>query len=95
MKGAITLESYYNEIAKGLNEVSWKILGHIQRYEDISFKNVKETFKLSHGKAEKEIARLEGAVLIQTVRNSEDMRFLQYIPTEHGMEVWKLRKPSK
>lgn len=84
------MENYYKEIAKGLNETSWGILRFLRKIEDASYKDIKEKFKFSHGKLEKEIARLEGAVLIKTIRNSEDMRFLKYIITKHGQEVIKL-----
>lgn len=81
--GSIPLE----DIAKNLSPISWDILKMLQKSEYLSYSEIKNKIGVSQEKASKEIARLEGALLITSRRDEIDQRILKFSLTENGLEI--------
>jgi DNA-binding MarR family transcriptional regulator len=80
------------EIAKNLNSISWSILKLLNHQQSISYSTVRQELEISQEKASKELARLEGAYLIESKRDMKDQRFSLYTMTRYGKEILCLRK---
>lgn len=83
------------EIAEGLNPISWRILDYLNKYESSIFKDIKENIEVGVNKASKELARLEGATLIVSERDTIDTRSLNYRLTENGIKILKYKNIRK
>lgn len=85
-----------SEVAKELNSngVCWDILFHLSRYESMSFSEIQAKVHMKRQKMDKEIARLEGPLLISSVRDSVDKRVVRYSVTINGLNILKY-KPNK
>lgn len=79
------------DIARCLNTVSWDILDMLSKNERLSYGEIKDKLKISQNKVSKEIARLEGALLICSTRNSIDARVNNYEISKNGMNILKLK----
>lgn len=81
-----------SEIARALTPLSWDILDMLQSTEYITYTMLKDRLDLrSHDKASKEIARLEGALLITVNRDQRDQRKVTISMTRYGFEILKER----
>ncbi|MBU8908247.1 hypothetical protein [Desertibacillus haloalkaliphilus] len=78
---------YMKDVAKHLNEISWKTLDVIDRNENVTYLKLLELLSISKNLVHKEIARLEGAVLITTERNPLDNRSFYYHLTNYGEQI--------
>lgn len=79
------------DIAKILNPISWDILTMLSKTETLSYSEIRNKLKLSQEKASKEIARLEGGLLIISKRDDIDSRHLNFRLTEHGIDIFKIK----
>ncbi|MDP2947579.1 MAG: MarR family winged helix-turn-helix transcriptional regulator [Nanoarchaeota archaeon] len=79
-------------IAKNVSSPGWEILLLLSENEYLPHMEIKNITKLNQMKAQVEIARLEGAVLIKSVRSEEDRRSINYSITDYGLEVLKRKK---
>jgi len=78
------------EISKNLNEISWDVLS-LLREQPLNFVDIRSRLSLSQEKAYKELARLEGACLIQTKQSTKDQRSKIYSLTPYGENVFKFK----
>ncbi|MED5052567.1 winged helix DNA-binding protein [Anoxybacillus rupiensis] len=78
------------EILKNLNEISWDILD-ILKDQSLNFVDIRSRLSLSQEKAYKELARLEGACLIQSKQNTKDQRSKIYSLTPYGESVFEFK----
>ena len=62
------------DIKKNLTSLSIDILEMLKKSESLSYKQIKEQLNVGQNKASKEIARLEGALLIETKKSDIDGR---------------------
>jgi len=81
--GSISLD----DIAKNLNLISWDILKMLSKNEFLSYSQIKEKIGISQEKTSKEIARLEGALLINSRRDDIDQRVMKFSLTENGLKI--------
>ncbi len=79
------------EIAKNLNSISWDILSLLSKKENLSLDDIKSKLNLSSMKIYKEISRLEGGVLINSKKDSQDWRRLNFNITEYGIKILKYK----
>jgi DNA-binding MarR family transcriptional regulator len=79
------------EIAESLNDVSWDILDMLARKENINSKEIRDKLKISNEKLYKELARLEGALLIGSKRDPKDKRYLMMNLTQYGIGILELK----
>lgn len=79
------------DIAKNLNSISWDILDILSKKENIKYNELKKILKISQEKAYKEIARLEGALLIFSKQDDRDKRILRFNITENGLKILNYR----
>lgn len=75
------------DIAKGLNQINWDILKFLSKSEYLSYSEIKKRLGVSQDKASKEIARLEGALLLKSQRDEIDQRVVKFFITEHGLKI--------
>lgn len=75
------------DIAKNLNSISWDILKMLSKTEAMSYSHIKNKIGVSQEKTSKEIARLEGALLIDSKRDEIDGRILNFSITEYGLNI--------
>jgi len=80
-----------SDIAKRLNSISWDILEILSKKENISYKDLKNYLKISHEKCSKEIARLEGALLIQEKDDPRDQRKSNFNISEYGLKILRYK----
>lgn len=76
-----------SDVAKNLNPISWDILKMLSRTEYLSYSQIKEKIGVSQEKVSKEIARLEGALLITSKRDDIDQRVMKFSLTENGLTI--------
>ena len=79
------------EIAGNLNEVSWDILDMLSKKENLNSKEIRDKLNISLEKSYKELARLEGALLIDSKRDPKDKRYLMMNLTDYGLEILQLK----
>lgn len=79
-----------NEIAANLNEFGWRILKLIKKNERATFNELRNELGLSQEKSYKEVARLEGALLIVSKRDPKDQRSNLYSLSEYGEKLLQL-----
>lgn len=79
-----------SEVLNNLNEFSWKILKLLNENQTQSFLDIRKELELSQEKSYKEIARLEGALLITSKRDLRDQRSILYSLTDYGKAAIKL-----
>jgi len=75
------------EISKRLNVLSWDILRMLNKTEYLRYSEIKTKLKVSQDKASMEIARLEGACLIESQRDEVDKRILKFKITDYGISI--------
>lgn len=80
------------DIAAALNNISWDILSMLSKTESLSYSEIKKKLNVSQDKASKEIARLEGGLLIKSKRDDIDSRLLKFSLTDNGLDIIKYRK---
>lgn len=73
-------------LASNINEFGWKILNLINENDHATFNEVRSELGLSQEKSYKEIARLEGALLIVSNRDPKDQRSILYSLSEYGKQ---------
>ncbi|WP_031368487.1 winged helix DNA-binding protein [Clostridium botulinum] len=78
---------FLKDIAKGLNNISWDILSMLKANEKLSYGNIKDKLNISQNKVSKELARLEGALLIDSKRDEVDARVYVFTLTENGFKI--------
>lgn len=84
------------DILASLNESSWLILNMIADKEYVQYTDIKNIlFNGKQEKTNKEIARLEGAVLIKSSEGSDDGRKKIFTLSEYGKNILKLRKKGE
>ena len=88
MSDAILLK----DIAQRLNSISWDILTLLYKTEELSYSEIKNKLKVSQDKASKEIARLEGALLVDSRRDDIDTRYIKFKITDNGMNIMQHRR---
>lgn len=79
------------EIADNINAIGWKALD-LLRNNQLSFLKLKGELGLSQEKTYKELAKLEGALLITASRGIEDQRVILYSLTKYGEEILKFKE---
>jgi len=77
------------DIAKELNEISWDILAILSTKEALSYKEIREFTGISQEKCNKEMARLEGGLLIKSHRDAKDKRHLIFQISSVGLKAMK------
>lgn len=81
------------DISSNLNELSWLILNLLAEKESVQYTDIKNTlFGGKQEKTNKEIARLEGACLIESTEGADDGRKKIFTLSEYGKSVLKHRK---
>lgn len=75
------------DISKNLNSISWDILKMLSKTEFLSYSEIRNKLGISQEKTSKEIARLEGALLIGSKRDEIDQRVLKFYLTENGLKI--------
>lgn len=75
------------DIAAILNAIDWDILEMLNRCEKLSYSEIKSKLNISQNKISKELARLEGALLIETRRDEVDSRMLNFSITQYGTKI--------
>lgn len=86
MDKSITLD----EIKNNLPNISYNILQMLYNNESLSYKEIVEKLKVGQNKAAKEIARLEGALLIESKKSDLDGRENKLSLTVYGQQLLKL-----
>lgn len=79
-------------IAKGLNDLSWDILHYLSRFESVYREELLKTFAVDKSKLSKEIARLQGGCLITESCDPLNNKKKLYSITELGIDALKFRK---
>lgn len=79
------------EIRKKLNSHSWDILELLNSKESLTYSEVQKKLGVGQAKISKELARLEGSLLIESERNPMDSRVLDLKLTEYGLQILKLK----
>lgn len=82
---------FLTDIAKGLNNISWDILSMLKANEKLSYGNIKDKLNISQNKVSKELARLEGALLIDSKRDEIDARVYVFTLTENGFKILDIK----
>lgn len=80
-----------SEIKNKLNSHSWDILEMLKKNEALTYTEVQRRLGLGQSKVSKELARLEGALLIEAEKNSIDGRVLDLKLTEYGLQILNLK----
>ncbi|MBU8908069.1 MarR family transcriptional regulator [Desertibacillus haloalkaliphilus] len=80
-----------NEIANGLNVLSWDVLEYLNNHPSQSYSAIRVKFGFSQEKISKEMARLEGAVLVKVERDPNDNRSMVYNITRYGRSILKMK----
>lgn len=75
------------DIAKQLNPISWDLLQILNKTEMISYSELKKKLNLSQSKVSKELARLEGALLVNSERDNVDQRVIYFKLTAAGCKI--------
>lgn len=75
------------DIAAILNTIDWDILEMLNRCEKLSYSDIKSKLNISQNKISKELARLEGALLIETKRDEVDSRMYNFSITQYGTKI--------
>lgn len=78
------------EIKENLTSISVNILEILYKNESLSYKDIVEKLKVGQNKASKEIARLEGALLIQSKKSDIDGRENKLTLTLYGQQILKM-----
>ena len=82
------------EIIMGFGPDTWNLLQCIEQHPGLSHRDLRLQLNFSQPRIEKELSRLEGALLIKTDRNPEDKRLTIYKITEYGKEGLKINSQS-
>lgn len=77
------------DVAGKLNAISWEMLELLLKQKDVSYHNLRNQLNVSQEKCSREIARLEGALLIHSDKDPKDGRILLFNITENGKEILK------
>jgi len=80
-----------NEIVGGFGPDTWNLLSCIKENPGLSHRDLRTQLNFSQPRTEKELSRLEGALLIKTDRNPEDKRLTIYKITEYGEEALTIK----
>jgi len=78
------------DLTTSFNKLSWDILELIQK-EPVNYKKLREETGTSQDKMYREIARLEGAMLIVSEKDAVDQRVTNYSLSEYGKYVLENR----
>lgn len=81
---SITLE----DIARRVSQTGWIILEILTKVESSPSNHLKERLSISHEKLQKEIARLDGPLLIDRSIDEFDARKLSYSISNYGLELF-------
>jgi DNA-binding MarR family transcriptional regulator len=80
------------EIGGTLNDLTWTILKIIQEHSGITYTEILKISNTAKDKCRIEIARLEGARLIESHRDPLDQRHLPFKVTQYGEKLLDLFK---
>lgn len=83
---------FLRDIAHKLSSISWDILEMLEKQEFLTYTDIKNRFKMSQEKLSKEIARLEGGLLIEFKKDSQDERTKPFTITINGKNILKIKK---
>lgn len=83
---------FLKDVARKLSSMSWKILEILNSEECLTYTDIKSRFKLSQEKLSKEIARLEGGLLIEFKKDYQDERTKPFVITINGINILKIKK---
>ncbi|MCZ2845861.1 MAG: MarR family winged helix-turn-helix transcriptional regulator [Candidatus Bathyarchaeota archaeon] len=75
------------ELAKHRTDVGWEILNLLDLKERLTLNELKGEVRISQEKLYKEIARLEGALLIEAKQDPLDNRRMPYSLTDYGKKI--------
>lgn len=79
------------DIANSLNAMSWDILQMLKSNEKLSYSEIKQKLNVSQNKVSKELARLEGALLVSSKKDEIDARVYNFTLSENGLKVLKIK----
>jgi DNA-binding MarR family transcriptional regulator len=79
------------DVAKGLNSISWDVLKMLTKNESLTYSQIKTKLGVGQNKATNELNRLRGAILIQDKRDEMDARILHFSITDYGMKILKYK----
>lgn len=82
---------HLSDIADKLSSICWDILNMLSQREYLTYTEIKNSLKLSQEKSSKEIARLEGALLVDSKRDNVDERVRKFYLTIHGTNIIKFK----
>lgn len=78
------------DIKQKLNSISFDILQMLSKNETLTYSQIKDKLKVSQHKITREIARLEGALLIEGKKSEFDGREIIFNLTINGQKILKL-----
>lgn len=78
------------EIKKNLNSISMSILEMLSNNESLTYTEIKDRLGIGQNKVTKELARLEGALLITSKKSELDGREVKLSLSSYGHKILKL-----
>lgn len=81
-----------SDVANQLNVISWDILILLSQSKNVSYTELRKALSVSQDKCSREIARLEGALLIKSESDPHDNRALLFNLSENGLNILKYKK---
>lgn len=78
------------DIKNNLNSISFSILEMLSQNESLTYTEIKDRLRVGQNKVTKELARLEGGLLIQTKKSEIDGREIKLSLTNFGHRILKL-----
>jgi len=83
------------DIAERLNSFSWDIMTLLVQNEQLTYTQIKKAMGGKQEKTNKELARLEGALLIESKKDGGDERRKIFYLSQNGMEIMKYKKEGE
>lgn len=78
------------EIKENLNSISISILEMLSANESLTYTEIKDRLRIGQNKVTKELARLEGALLITSKKSEIDGREIKLSLSKYGHKILKL-----
>lgn len=79
------------DVADKLNSISWDILDMLSVNEQLTYKDIRDALGGKQDKTNKEIARLEGALLIGSKKDDGDERKKIFTLSQNGKNILILK----
>lgn len=86
---------FLKDIAVKLSSVSWDIIEMLYKSKYLTYKDIRDALGGKQDKANKEIARLEGAMLIESKKDDDDERKKIFTLTEYGISILKYKESGE